>query len=278
VTYAASWPALNQGTRGADVSALQRLLAGRGYWVSADGVYGAGTAAAVRRFQAGHGLGADGVVGAGTWSRMAPALAYGSSGQAVAALQQELNAKHGSGLGVDGVFGWSTRAAVISFQKDHGLWADGVVGAATWRELLGHFQDVGATQGYGWFHYGNDGWDDWGTANAEAQFRLVAAEWWNLGYGTRLGLGDISRPHGEAFPPHAGHRDGRGMDLQCIRYDGEAPCDWRQAGYSRARTQQLVNMFYATGQVAQIFFNDPYVKGVTWASGHDNHLHVVWKR
>jgi hypothetical protein len=34
--------------------------------------------------------------------------------------------------GADGIFGAQTRAAVIAFQKDHGLTADGVVGPMTW--------------------------------------------------------------------------------------------------------------------------------------------------
>ena len=37
--------------------------------------------------------------------------------------------------GADGSFGSVTRGAVIRFQKDHGLTADGIVGSATWRML-----------------------------------------------------------------------------------------------------------------------------------------------
>lgn len=37
--------------------------------------------------------------------------------------------------GADGSFGSVTRDAVIRFQKDHGLTADGIVGSATWRML-----------------------------------------------------------------------------------------------------------------------------------------------
>lgn len=38
---------------------------------------------------------------------------------------------------VDGIFGAGTRAAVIAFQRAHGLSADGIVGKNTWRALLG---------------------------------------------------------------------------------------------------------------------------------------------
>src|SRR3954447_4393514 len=49
-------------TRGASVRVLQRRLG-----VAADGVFGPGTARAVKRFQRRHGLTADGVVGPATW-------------------------------------------------------------------------------------------------------------------------------------------------------------------------------------------------------------------
>jgi peptidoglycan hydrolase-like protein with peptidoglycan-binding domain len=51
--------------RGSSVALLQRRLG-----VGADGVYGPGTARAVRRFQRAHGLTADGVVGPSTWSAL----------------------------------------------------------------------------------------------------------------------------------------------------------------------------------------------------------------
>ena len=52
-------------TRGASVRLLQARLG-----VAADGVFGPGTARAVRSFQRAHGLTADGVVGPATWSAL----------------------------------------------------------------------------------------------------------------------------------------------------------------------------------------------------------------
>jgi hypothetical protein len=54
---------LRRGDRGPQVSALQRALGGAGFAVAVDGVFGGGTEAAVRAFQAAHGCAVDGVVG-----------------------------------------------------------------------------------------------------------------------------------------------------------------------------------------------------------------------
>lgn len=56
---------------------------------------------------------------------------YGSRGSAVSSVQQALR-NRGYNIGsVDGVFGSQTETAVIYFQRDNGLSADGVVGPAT---------------------------------------------------------------------------------------------------------------------------------------------------
>lgn len=64
-----------------------------------------------------------------------PMLSQGSAGEAVRTLQKALNGV-GYNLDVDGDFGPLTRAAVVNFQKIHGLEVDGIVGPITWGELL----------------------------------------------------------------------------------------------------------------------------------------------
>src|ERR1700741_1975291 len=86
-------PTQNTGNRGADVLALQHLLAHHGQSAPTDGVFGASTNTAVRSFQNANGLGVDGIVGPATWGRLVPQLSQGASGQAVRALQGELKAK-----------------------------------------------------------------------------------------------------------------------------------------------------------------------------------------
>ncbi len=64
-------PTLYWGSKGGDVSRVQSRLKDWGYYKGpVDGVFGSGTAAAVRSFQAKNGLTADGVVGPATWAAL----------------------------------------------------------------------------------------------------------------------------------------------------------------------------------------------------------------
>lgn len=67
----------------------------------------------------------------------ASAFQEGDEGQDVALIQSRLNALGYDAGAADGDFGAQTTAAVIAFQRDRGLDADGVIGAATYRTLLG---------------------------------------------------------------------------------------------------------------------------------------------
>ena len=67
-----------------------------------------------------------------------PTVQPGSSGQAVTSLQEKLNSAGTTPpLVTDGIFGPLTRAAVVAFQSQNGLAADGIVGPATWAKLNG---------------------------------------------------------------------------------------------------------------------------------------------
>jgi peptidoglycan hydrolase-like protein with peptidoglycan-binding domain len=59
----------------------------------------------------------------------------GERSRAVAAVQHRLAANQRC-VAVDGEFGPRTRRAVIAFQRQHGLHADGVVGRVTWGTLV----------------------------------------------------------------------------------------------------------------------------------------------
>lgn len=61
---------LRLGSKGTDVTMVQRVLSSRGFAVTDDGNFGPATDAAVRSFQRREGLTADGVVGPKTWGAL----------------------------------------------------------------------------------------------------------------------------------------------------------------------------------------------------------------
>lgn len=138
---------LRVGSRGDAVKRLQAALNTHGARVAVDGIFGPGTLAAVRNFQATKGLTVDGIVGPATQAKLAenpykpqPAkqqvtVKRGSRGAAVHLLQERLRWK-GYAIAVDGIFGPDTEFIVKSFQRLHGLAADGIVGPRTWGALL----------------------------------------------------------------------------------------------------------------------------------------------
>lgn len=64
-------------------------------------------------------------------------LKYGSTGDQVKTVQLILKGLGYTVGAVDGEFGSKTSRAVSDFQKDYGLTVDSVVGANTWKKLLG---------------------------------------------------------------------------------------------------------------------------------------------
>ena len=162
---------LRTGSRGAAVEQLQFWLNTLSQYVSSipsvtvDGVYGSGTAAAVRAFQRRYGLTADGVTGRATWEAVyaqfvsiqsdngtpnaypGAALRQGDKGQNVRLVQFWLKIARTvytalNNPKVDGAFGAATKRAVQAFQRYFGLSADGVVGRATWNKLHEVYTDI----------------------------------------------------------------------------------------------------------------------------------------
>ncbi|MDR0397185.1 MAG: spore cortex-lytic enzyme [Oscillospiraceae bacterium] len=68
---------------------------------------------------------------AAAWAQAAAAIAWGSTGSSVTAVQKKLKQWGYYNGSVDGVYGQSTYNAVTAFQRKNGLKVDGVVGAST---------------------------------------------------------------------------------------------------------------------------------------------------
>lgn len=139
-----------------------------------DGIYGSRTEEAVRRFQQIFDLEPDGVVGPGTWYALVRlytavtnlselrsqgqqfysinwsypnALNEGDTGDKVRHLQYMLSVLSAyiqsiPDLEVDGIFGPSTRQAVLAAQRWFGLPQTGAVDEATWDEIYDQFAGI----------------------------------------------------------------------------------------------------------------------------------------
>ena len=148
-----SYPSMRQGDEGTAVKNLQYTLYELGYYDGAiDGKYGQTTADAVREFQIQNKIKpVDGVAGSVTLSKMyssdavaatANNLDYdtveaGATGDLVVQIQECL-VDLGYLEEITGVYDDATVAAVKSFQKAHGLTADGKCGPLTLQVLFGY--------------------------------------------------------------------------------------------------------------------------------------------
>lgn len=137
--------ALEPGDSGPEVADLQTQLRDAGYYDGpVSGIYGTLTEAAVSNFQQAQGLEVDGIAGSQTLSALQNlqnisvdsdavdgSLQRGDSGPEVTTLQNNLRiAGYYNGPSTE-YFGSLTEEAVIRFQQDNGLVADGIVGSTT---------------------------------------------------------------------------------------------------------------------------------------------------
>ncbi len=149
---------ITKGKTDFNVAAVQARLKTFGYYRSTvDGMWGKGTLTAVMRYQSDGGLAVDGVVGGGTARKLGITLynveksggiVKGKTAENIRKLQTALKSIGYYTSTVDGAWGRRTMCAVMSYQSDHGLTVDGVVGSAT-EKALGITLGTGSSGGTG---------------------------------------------------------------------------------------------------------------------------------
>jgi peptidoglycan hydrolase-like protein with peptidoglycan-binding domain len=147
---------LSMGMTNAEVTQLQNVLEQQGYFSgTVSGYYGSLTEAAVKKFQAAHGIQQLGVVGPATREALnliagsastntaststsggdgyvfSTFIGSGQQGDAVTELQKRLSSLGFYSGTITGYFGSQTRAAVVKFQAAHSLDQFGYVGPGT---------------------------------------------------------------------------------------------------------------------------------------------------
>lgn len=159
------------GSSGEETRQIQTALRALGlYGGEIDGIYGVVTADAVRRFQSSNGMTADGVAGPQTLAALGiytyggeGVYKTGSRGDMVRRIQTALRAVGYYAGETDGIFGPLTEGALINWQRDNGLAADGIAGSAT-LSVLGLSGGTPAPSDGGW------------SAEQELLARIISAE------------------------------------------------------------------------------------------------------
>ena len=129
----------------------------------------------------------------------------------------------------------------------------------------------------------NRPWRRWGTARLVRTVYRVLGEYAAAHPGApRVGIGDLSRPHGGDFGPryggigHASHQNGLDVDVYYPRRDRRERAATRVAQIDRALAQDLVDRFVRAGAVKVFVGPRTGLRGriVRRLVHHDNHLHV----
>ena len=118
----------------------------------------------------------------------------------------------------------------------------------------------------------------WGTPSTIESVKAVARRTHGE-TGVEIGIGHISYRDGRPRPPSVSHRIGIDVDIRPLRTDGAREAvHVGDAKYSRDRTAVLVKHLRKDPNLSHILFNDTQIEGVQSCPGHDNHLHVRFRK
>jgi murein endopeptidase len=131
----------------------------------------------------------------------------------------------------------------------------------------------------------NRGWRRWGTDELiRTLLDVIRAYAHAHPNATRVGIGDLSRPHGGSFGPefggigHATHQNGLDADVYYPLLDGSERAPLGASEIDPALSQELVDRFVRAGAVTVYVGPNTGLTGppgvVVPLVNHDNHLHV----
>ena len=172
----------------------------------------------------------------------------GSRSDEVVAIQQELKEKGYYNYTVDGIFGTRTRNAVISFQRDNGLAADGIAGVNTLKALGISGKDDSSLGGYS-------------SADYELLARIISAEARGESYIGQVAVGAVvlNRVEHPSFPDTVSGVVYQSGAFSCL-YDGQFHEPVAESAYSAAR--DAINGLDPSG--GAIYYYNPKTATSQW--------------
>lgn len=217
--------------------------------------------------------------------------------------------------GVDGDWGARSKAAVRAYQQMKGLEATGKESSDLAKSLLDSVKNgetidtildkylqnppmskAGLIQlpeiGKGYIIVDNyvhaKTGENWGTPETVKSLLSLAEKWAEYD-DSLLRFNDLSIEIGGKFGPHGTHHNGKYVDIRLIRKDGGlGDTNIYHDTYDKVKTKELVRLLIEDPNVEKILFNDVDIirefenneNGVKIMKypGHDDHLHVQFKR